>query len=91
MFDFVVYVFYECKSSCVLRLLVGNLCSRHFRLLMRLPQFHSVGLKICFANICKLKKEELVCFIMLECKIHWVSQETRLVTCVLGLEGIALG
>jgi hypothetical protein len=91
MFDYVVYVFYECESFRVLTLFVGNLCSGHFHLLVRLPQFRSVGVEICFAKTCKLEKEELVYFIMLECKIHGVFQETRPVTCVLGLEGIALG
>jgi hypothetical protein len=91
LFDYIVYDFYERKSFCVLMLFVRNLCSRHFHLFVRLPQFRSVGLEICFAKTCKLEKEELVFFIMLEYKIHGVSQETRPVTCVLGLEGIALG
>jgi hypothetical protein len=39
---------------------------------------------------CKLEKEELVFLFMLNVKIHRISQETRPVTCVLGLEGIAL-
>jgi hypothetical protein len=72
-------------------LFARNLCLGRFHLFVCLPQFPSVGFEICFAKTCKLKKEELVCFIMLECKIHGVSQETRPVTCVLGLEGIALG
>jgi hypothetical protein len=71
--------------------LLETLCSRRFYLLVRLPQFHSMELEICFAKTCKLEKEELCLFIMLEYKIHGMSQETRPMTCVLGLEGIALG
>jgi hypothetical protein len=62
--------FYERESFCVLTLFARNLCLGHFYLFMRLPQFPSVGFEICFAKTCKLEKEELVCFIMLECKIH---------------------
>jgi hypothetical protein len=71
--------------------LLENLCSRCLYLLVRLPQFHSMELEIRFAKTCKLEKEELCLFIMLEYKIHGMSQETRPMTCVLGLEGIALG
>jgi hypothetical protein len=39
---------------------------------------------------CKLEKEELVFLFMLNVKIHGISQDTEPVTCVLGLEGIAL-
>jgi hypothetical protein len=91
MFDCGVYVFYERESFRVLGLFSRNLCSRSFYLFVRLPQFRSVELEICFAKSCRLEKEELVFFIMLEYKIHGLSQETRPVTCVLGLEGIALG
>jgi hypothetical protein len=83
--------FYERESFSILTLFARNLCSGRFHLFMRLPQFPSVGFEICFAKTCKLEKEELVLFIMLEYKIHGVSQETRPVTCVLGLESIALG
>jgi hypothetical protein len=68
-----------------------TLCSRRLYLFVHLPQFHSVELEICFAKTCRLEREELVFFIMLEYKIHELSQETRPVTCVLGPEGIALG
>jgi hypothetical protein len=43
-----------------------------------------------FVRLVNLKRRNFV-FIMLECKIHGVSQETRPMICVLGLEGIALG
>jgi hypothetical protein len=91
MFDCGVYVFYERENFRVLGLFARNLCSRRFYLFVRLPQFCSVELEICFAKTCRLEKEELVFFIMLEYKIHGLSQETWPVTCVLGLEGIALG
>jgi hypothetical protein len=79
------------ESFHVLGMFARNLCSRRFYLFMRLPQFRGVELEICFAKTCRLKKEELVFFIMLEYKILGLSQETRPVTRVLGLEGIALG
>jgi hypothetical protein len=91
MFNYDVYIFYERESFCALMLFTRYLCSGHFHLFMRLPQFRSVEFEICFVKTYKLEKEELVFFIMLEYKIHGVSQETRPVTCVLGLEGIALG
>jgi hypothetical protein len=37
------------------------------------------------------KRRNFVFFVMLEYKIHGMSQETRPMTCVLDLEGIALG
>jgi hypothetical protein len=41
-----------------------TLCSRHLYLLVRLPQFHSMELEICFAKTCKLEKEELCLFLL---------------------------
>jgi hypothetical protein len=70
MFDCIVYAFYEHKILCVLMLFVRNLCSRHFHLFVRLLQFPSVGLEICFAKTCKLEKEELFFFIMLGSRGH---------------------
>jgi hypothetical protein len=62
---------------------------------MRLLRFNGVALVIYFffafgTKTCKLEKEELVFLFMLNVKIHGISQETRPVTYVLGLEGIAL-
>jgi hypothetical protein len=57
----------------------GALC------LVRLLQF-----RLGFVRLVDSKRRNFV-FIMLECKTHGVSQETRPMTCVLGLEGIALG
>jgi hypothetical protein len=62
MFDYIVYVFYEHESFCVLLLFVRNLWSGHFHLFVCLPQFHGVGLETCFLKTCKLEKVELVFF-----------------------------
>jgi hypothetical protein len=51
---------------------------------------HSLPLLLGFVRLVNSKRRNFV-FIMLECKIHEVSQEIRPMTCVLGLEGIALG
>jgi hypothetical protein len=83
--------FMKCESFRVLGLFARNLYSRRLCLFVRLPQFRSVEPDICFAKTCRLEREELVFFIRLEYKIHGLSQETQPVTCVLGLEGIALG
>jgi hypothetical protein len=79
------------ESFRVLGLFARNFVLKRLYLFVRLPQFHNVELDICFAKTCRLEREELVFFIMLEYKIHGLSQETGPVTCVLGLEGIALG
>jgi hypothetical protein len=83
-----IYVFvYETREFS----LSGAICqkflfSRHLCLVC-LPQFN---LRFVLLRLVNSKKMNFV-FIILECKIHGVSQETRPVTCVLGLEGIALG
>jgi hypothetical protein len=73
------------ESFRFLGLFARKFCSQGILCLVRLPQF-----RLGFVRLINSKKRNFV-FIMLECKIHGVSQETRPVTCVLGLEGIALG
>jgi hypothetical protein len=51
---------------------------------------HLLAFLLGFVRLVNSKRRNFV-FIMLKCKIHGVSQETRPMTCVLGLEGIALG
>jgi hypothetical protein len=73
------------ESFRFLGLFAKKNCSQGTLCLVRLPQFH-----LGFVRLVNSKRRNFV-FIMLECKIHGVSQETRPMTCVLGLEGIALG
>jgi hypothetical protein len=73
------------ESFRFLGLFARNFCSQGALCSVRLPQFH-----LGFVRLVNSKRGNFF-FIMLECKIHGVPQETRPVTCVLGLEGIALG
>jgi hypothetical protein len=54
--------------------------------LVRLPHYHSGFVSLRLVN----SKRGTLSLFMLEYKIHGVSQDTRPMTCVLGLEGIAL-
>jgi hypothetical protein len=89
-----MYILYEresflCSDAVCQKLVLKAL----FYLPVLLPHFRDVALVIFFKfciKTCKLEKEELVFLLCLNVKIHGMSQETRLVTCVLGLEGIAL-
>jgi hypothetical protein len=62
-------------------------CSQGALCLVRLPQFHLGFDSLRLVN----SKRGTLSLFMLEYKIHGMSQETRPMTCVLGLEGIALG
>jgi hypothetical protein len=75
------------ESSHFLGLFARNFCSQGALCLVCLPQYRPGFVSLRLVN---LKRGTLSLF-MLECKIHGVFQETRPMTCVLGLEGIALG
>jgi hypothetical protein len=72
------------ESFCFLGLFARNFYSQGALCLVCLPQCHS-GLRLVNS------KRGTLSLFMLEYKIHGVSQETRPMTCVLGLEVIALG
>jgi hypothetical protein len=81
-----IYIFVcETREFSLSGVFARNFCSQGVLRLVRLPQFH-----LGFVRLANSKRRNFV-FIMLECKIHGMCQETRPMTCVLGLEGIALG
>jgi hypothetical protein len=75
------------ESSHFLGLFARNFCSQGALCLVCLPRCHSGFVSLRLVN----SKRGTLSLFMLECKIHGVSQETRPNTCILSLEGIALG
>jgi hypothetical protein len=77
----------ERESFLFWGLFARNFCSQGILCLVRLPQFHLGFVSLRLVN----SKRGTLSLFMLEYKIHGMSQETQPMTCVLGLEGIALG